>query len=82
LEVVEATKAVQINQPNRLHQIPIHSIYVLTPTPATRLVVLRQQQQLQVLYYGRSQECKLLLPGTFYRQRYVDFVQTFDLNIP
>jgi hypothetical protein len=29
-------EAVQINQPNRPHQIPIHSIYVLTPTPATR----------------------------------------------
>jgi hypothetical protein len=27
---------VQINQPNRPHQIPIHSIYVLPPTPAER----------------------------------------------
>jgi hypothetical protein len=28
-------EAVQINQPNRRHQIPIHSIYVLTPTLAS-----------------------------------------------
>jgi hypothetical protein len=30
-------ETVQINQPNRPHRIPIHSIYVLTPIPATRL---------------------------------------------
>jgi hypothetical protein len=29
-------EAVQINQPNRPHRIKIHSIYVLSPTPATR----------------------------------------------
>jgi hypothetical protein len=36
-------EVVQINQPNRPHRIPIHSIYVLTPTPATRVFVRAPQ---------------------------------------
>jgi hypothetical protein len=35
-------EAVQINQPNRPHQIPIHYIYVLTPTPASWIRAKRQ----------------------------------------
>jgi hypothetical protein len=39
-------EAVQINKPNRPHQIPIHSIYVLSPTPATRTGMLEIARRL------------------------------------